>query len=284
MPSLLTGLKHAWNDVNTTEQKSLTGAPDLTLPDLRELDVTDEDAIKAAITLFRSAARYFGDKVAQNGVIDQMAELITKYIIFDPEFDPGSKYGFRVDVEGIILAFEDRFLGWNNSPTKNAWVNVRPFFTIGLNYGYFGGPDTAFSAETTLGQRQIAWAGEKIGLKWRIWDWGYTRSREAGESFKYHGNFYVRNVRPRTTLISNIHLTPNPTGVLYTIADLRSDNTFNSVIGAVGLGIQFFNKMEMNASYALPVDADAADAGFVNVGFDIPIFEYIRAARAKRSR
>ena len=63
----------------------------------------------------------------------------------------------------------------------------------------------------------------------------------------------------------------------------RSDASFNSMIGGLGLGIQFFNKMELNASYALPVDSPGIEAGFWNVGFDIPIFEYIREARAKKA-
>ena len=280
---LIDELNTVWSEINKKEGWRFTTAATFDVPDLLQLSKDDAGTIAMAMTLFRAAGRYFGEGFSQNALIDQMVELITTYVIFDPEFDTGSTYGFQVDVEGIILAFEDRFMGWNMTPTKNCWLNIRPFFVIGLNYGYFGGPDTTFTAESSLGQRQIAWAGEKIGIRWRIWDWGYTRTQPLGQPFKYHGSYYTRNVRPKMPLVTNIHMLAYASGVLYTIADLRSDASFNSIIGGLGLGIQFFNKMELNASYALPVDAPGIESGFWNIGFDIPIFEYIREARAKKA-
>ncbi|MBK6774547.1 MAG: hypothetical protein IPG74_01420 [Flavobacteriales bacterium] len=78
-------------------------------------------------------------------------------------------------------------------------------------------------------------------------------------------------------------------GILYNIADLRTDETFRRPIVGLGSGIAFFNGLELNLSYA----ADASKAststgaerrGFANIGFDIPLFDYIRAAREKRAK
>jgi hypothetical protein len=247
--------------------------------DLKELSFKDKRSVKLFVGLFSIAADHFAMHVRQNTIIRKIAEVISEHVIFDSDLTADSPEKFDLDVEGMVLSFEDRFLGWNESPMKNSLLNVRPFFTIGLNYGYFGGPDTAFATESSLGQRQIAWAGEKIGLKWRLHDWGYTRSREAYEPYRFKGKYYVRYVRPRTPLVSNVYLMLYGSGVLYTIADLRSDSEFNQIIVGTGAGFQLFNKLELNLSYASRVDSKSLDQGFLNVGFDIPIFNYIRAVR-----
>jgi len=269
-------------DSITQEAALLMGVQQFKLSSLKldELSFSDKESVKVAVGLFDLAAKHFAKYARQNAVIQKIAEVIVDHVIFDSGLEEGSPNKFAIDVEGMILSFEDRFLGWNESPMKNSFFNLRPFFTIGLNYGYFGGPDTAFAVESSLGQRQIAWAGEKVGLKWRLHDWGYTRSREAHVPYKYKGRYITRFVRPRIPLVSNVYWMLYGSGVLYTIADLRSDSEFNQIIIGSGGGIQLFNKLEINLSYALRVDSKSLDQGFVNVGFDIPIFSYIRAVRA----
>ncbi|MBK9195388.1 MAG: hypothetical protein IPO17_10465 [Flavobacteriales bacterium] len=174
-------------------------------------------------------------------------------------------------------------------PTKHALFNIRPFMTIGLNYGYFGGPSEEFEASDTYGLQQIAWAGGKIGLKWRVADWKYTRGQPKDEWYKYHNKYYRRWVRPRQPDISNLYFSLYASGILYNIADLRTDETFRRPIVGLGSGIAFFNGLELNLSYAVPIvegfDLTGAERrGFANIGFDIPLFDYIRAAREKRAK
>jgi len=87
-------------------------------------------------------------------------------------------------------------------------------------------------------------------------------------------------------MVSRWYLSVYGSGLLYTIADLRTENTFKYPIVGVGTGLEFFNGMEANISLAQPMitnstPAERARSMFLNVGFDIPIFEYIRAARVK---
>lgn len=243
--------------------------------------------VKAVFKLFLKAVELYRDDVGQNSAVAKIADIITKYVIFDPEQnDPLARFGFSIDAEALILSLEDRFVGTSRSPTMNSWLNVRPFFTIGMNYGYFSSLDNAFEPDTTLGLRQIAWAGEKVGLKWHLWDWKYTRGQPAYEWFKFHGRYHRRLVRPRIPMVSRWYLSVYGSGLLYTIADLRTENTFKYPIVGVGTGLEFFNGMEANISLAQPMitnstPAERARSMFLNVGFDIPIFEYIRAARVK---
>ena len=60
-------------------------------------------------------------------------------------------------------------------------------------------------------------------------------------------------------------------------ADLR--------LGA-GFGVEFFNGLQFNVSYAVPVVAQEAfkdidKKAFINFGFDIPIFTYLKELRAQ---
>ncbi|MBK9175268.1 MAG: hypothetical protein IPM46_02800 [Flavobacteriales bacterium] len=246
--------------------------------------------VGASIKLFLKAVDLYRHHVGQNATLVRIADIITDYIIFEPEEkNENGLYGFSIDVEGIILSFEDKIIRSSTSPTKRSWFNLRPFFTIGLNYGYFSSFDSAFTASESLGISQVAWAGEKIGVKWYLWDWKYTRGQQANEPYRFHGRMWTRDVRPRDPILSNWYLSLYASGMLYTIADLRSESNFNSAIIGTGTGVRFFNGLELNVSYAAPVLPEATvqeniDAGFWNVGLDIPIFEYIRAARAKRGQ
>lgn len=269
-----------WSALNQVNLTKLAQAP----------GTIGNEQVGACIKLFLKAVDLYRYHVGQNATLVRMADIITDYIIFDPEeTNANALYGFSIDVEGIILSFEDKLLKSTTSPTKRSWFNLRPFFTIGLNYGYFSSFDTAFTASESLGISQVAWAGEKIGVKWYLWDWKYTRGQQANEPYRFHGRMWTRYTRPRDPILSNLYLSLYASGMLYTIADLRSESSFNSAIVGTGTGVRFFNGLELNVSYAAPVLSEATiqeniDAGFWNVGLDIPIFEYIRAARAKRGQ
>lgn len=257
--------------------------------------------VKVIFDLFMKSVELYREEVGQNNLVAKIADIITKYVILDPkDSDPFSRFGFSIDIEAIILGFEERIMASTNSPTRESpirfWpftrigLNVRPFISIGMNYAYASGLDSAFAAESALGGlEQVAFASEKIGLRWRWFDWKYTRGQHKGEWFKYHGLYHKRAVRPRAPMFNNMYVMVYGSGLLYTIADLRTDRSFNYALVGTGAGVTFFNGLELNASYAAPVIPNATigediDAGFWVLGLDIPIFEYIRAARAKRGQ
>jgi len=77
-------------------------------------------------------------------------------------------------------------------------------------------------------------------------------------------------------------------GILYNIVDLKSETNFNYAITGAALGLEFFNGLEFNLGYAMPLVSknnigEMLDKGFINIGFDIPIFEYLKAAKNKRN-
>ena len=73
-------------------------------------------------------------------------------------------------------------------------------------------------------------------------------------------------------------------GLLYQIDFLNSeDEVFTKPTFGIGLGVGFFNGLDFNVSYAknFGFDGDYFENGFLNIGFDIKIVEYIGAVRSK---
>lgn len=248
------------------------------------------DQVAALFDLFRKAVELYRHDTGKNRIIARFADLLDKYLILDPEkADPLSRFGFTIDVEGVILSLEDRLKEGAASPTKRCFFNLRPYFTIGLNYGAHRTPFTGFADTAYAGLRTVAWAGEKLGLKWRIADFKYTRNQPMGEYFQYHGMMFRRTVRPKDPYISNVYMNLFASGLLYTVADLRSDADFRHPVLGLGAGLTWFNGLETNIGYVMPVISGATidenlNAGFLNLALDIPLFEYIKAAREKRGK
>jgi hypothetical protein len=241
--------------------------------------------------LFNESIGTFREQIGKNNFIATIGDIISKYVIFDVRDDDPEKvvYDFKIDVEAIILAFEDKFYAANISSITKYKIGVKPFFTIGLNYGYFVNQNNSFNFDNnSKNLTQIALASEKVGVKFIFSDFKYTRSHPPLEWYKYRGS-YRRWLNPvAKPLINNFYGMIYGSGILYNIVNLKSETNFNYAITGAALGLEFFNGLEFNLGYAMPIVpkdniGEMLDKGFINIGFDIPIFEYLKAARDKRN-
>lgn len=211
--------------------------------------------------------------------------------------EPDSSKGYLyVDVEALITAIDEKLTQPGN---RGVGVYFTPFFSIGTNYGYFTNNNNVLN--NGQGLQNMYFASEKIGVKWKIWNWKYTHSFESGQNFKYLNQFNFINPckwnknkwnpnkywkRPQQkTFLNDVHVLAYGSGLLYNIASLNSEKSFTSPIFGAGLGTTFFNGLSLNVSYASPFTNHSLSTknGFVNIGFDIPIVEYIAALKKKRS-
>jgi hypothetical protein len=318
-------------DANYSNYKNLiTFFGGLQKSNFKDFTLTKEQyySMKFLIVEFLEVAKnqYENDVVAT--VIDFMLEN-TLVEFSDPSGNPqpedaatkASDKGYLyIDVESLISAIDQKF-----SPTnkKGLGVYVTPFFSIGTNYASFLNSNslTVDDIGAAKSLSNLYYASEKIGIKWKLWNWKYTHSFEAGQNFKYfnqtniinpwawHGknwkyattnrwiggrwnpfnwgkywnpNRYWLRPQPKP-LLSDIHIIAYGSGLLYNIANLKSESQFNYAVAGVGLGLTFFNGLAINASLACPYTDNKFNSNntFFNFGLDIPIIEYIGALTKK---
>lgn len=189
-----------------------------------------------------------------------------------------------IDVEGFITSLQR--LNYNKfSP----W---QMHFTVGTNAAAFNRP-LALSDGTTL--NNYSFVGEKIGVKYKVWNGAYLSSFSRGETFTYWRKgipffgktTYVRTAPPSEPVVSNVHLLAYGSGILYNLVNTGTTDNFNSPLVAVGLGATFYNGLDINLSFGTPILSnkpflDKSVPFFFNLGMDIQFIEYINRLNKKR--
>lgn len=188
------------------------------------------------------------------------------------------------DEDELSVVFEvDNFLMAFNDLTYNKFKPLEFHFTLGANY-------LSLTSKLNLGNEQVSslsFMSEKIGLKLKLWDWEYTHSFEPGEKYDYYGLTFIRNYAPRVPTISNIHILAYGSGILYNLVNTGTAEGFNNPLVGAGIGITFFNNLDLNFTYGTFVLQDekifSADVPkFYSVGLDIQFTEYLERLGAKR--
>lgn len=218
-----------------------------------------------------------------------------------------------IDIESLVTAIQKKFM---DKPTYKLKPYITPFFSVGINNAIFTNNNTGLSGDTTS-LPNLSFASEKLGLKWKLWNWKYTRSFDAGQKYKYfnitnifnpwsyHRNNWKPGARhwynpfswgkpfnpdrawlsPRPEpLVSDLHIIVYGSGLLYNLVSLKSDNNFNNAILGTGIGVTFYNGLSLNAGLGCPYTNNKFDLDknmFFNFGVDIPIIEYIAALKNK---
>lgn len=187
----------------------------------------------------------------------------------------------EIDVEEIIIWMYDTFI----DKVVDGGGRISPYFTIGLNYSNLKPIDLDESDKIN----QFSYASEKIGFAWKIIDVKHKRATKDFRKFTYT-DFCTGKKKTKTKvlspepIISNIHLLSYASGLLYTLVDATTEEEFDSPLAAVGVGLTFFNSLELNFSHVWPLDSDRSPTypRFFQVSFDVKIVDYLSAARKKR--
>lgn len=251
--------------------------------DFQDFTLTQDqyNALKYMLIQFIDLAKNHFKSNVVSGVLNFLLEnTIIEYVsngtqVSSEATNEDSKGYLHINVESLISAINSKFA---SSGRRNRWFAF--VFNLGVNQAVFGKYNT-LGTDPATPLDQLYFASEKIGFKIRFWNWKYTRSFGPGESFKYHGTTR-RWLRPQPQfLLNDIHLQFYASGLLYNIANLKSDANFNRPVVGAGLGVTLFNDLEINLGAAVPFTGGAfKDVNtFFNIGIDIPIIDYISAAR-----
>jgi hypothetical protein len=194
-------------------------------------------------------------------------------------------------VEDIITRIYDRYANRQSSIFSLYFsIGVNQSITSNFTYQSLLPDSTGFDIDTL---KSVAFVSEKIGFKVKIVDFKWRRSFSVGETYQtrlFKKDRTVRKFMSNKPLVSDIYFVTYASGLLYKVANLTTEEEFNDPIAGVGLGVSFFNSLDLNLGYNWPLqsDNDFFDSfkknGLLTIGFDIKITEYLSALGKKRQK
>ncbi|MFL1013699.1 hypothetical protein [Flavisericum labens] len=224
-----------------------------------------------------------------NSVVSKISDFVLDYTIIEYQEDKTKDAKLYVDIESLISALDQHYNSKSrkSSVSSKYWyINPRLFFSIGTNYASFFDSNelSTDNSGNTESLDNLYFASEKIGIKIKFFDMKYTRAFEPGEKFKYRGTQRVWLRPQKQAIVSDMHLILYGSGLLYNLVDLKSNDNFNQAVVGTGIGVTFFNGLSANIGVAVPfTDKNfKSENAYLNIGFDIPIIEYIGALSKKK--
>ena len=205
-------------------------------------------------------------------VVNSFVNAYDKYVIVIKE-----ENRLQIDVEAAAVDLYERY-------TKNSRRNFGLLFTVGVNYAhqnYLKPPDEVTGERKRL-ENDITFVGEKIVLKYRIWN--YTKRKSMGYQASSNYNKSITSVPSYNSkpFVTDIHAIGYGSGLMYKISELNSNSgQLSKPIAGLSVGVSFFNGLDLNAGVAAEIGL--ARNLFYNVSFDINFTEYLTALRKKKS-
>ena len=192
----------------------------------------------------------------------------------------------------ISLSFESVVYSLNDKLVKPSQLYrtryIQPYINIGVNYSAFLNPNNLQVNDdgTTSRMNSLAFASEKIGIKFKIWNYEYTRSFQPGVSFKYYnrkGTSRNWNRPQPKPILDDFFVDIHTGGLLYNVVNLKTEENFDFPFVGIGLGCRTFNGITFSGSLNQPYTNNTfnTDNLFFMFSIDIPIIEYITAIRSK---
>jgi len=192
----------------------------------------------------------------------------------------------------ISLNFESVLFSLNDKLVKPSQMYrtryFQPYINIGVNYSAFLNPNSLQVNDdgTTSRMNSLAFASEKIGVKFKIWNYQYTRSFQPGVSFKYYnakGTSRSWNRPQPKPILDDFFVDVHTGGLLYNVVNLKTEKNFDFPFVGIGLGCRTFNGITFSGSLNQPYTNNAfkTENLFFMFSIDIPIIEYITAIRSK---
>lgn len=241
---------------------------------LVSIDEFDEAAtFQKYLNQLAEAGDIFSDPKMRSS-INKITAFVRSYISVSENAD--NQFVVNIDAEGFITSLQklnyNKFSPWGLH------------FTVGSNMAAFNNPLTLENGTTI---NNYSFIGEKIGVKFKLYDWQYINSFSRGETFKYWGKTYIRNAPPSEPILSNVHLLLYGSGIMYNLVNTGTTQDFNSPLVGGGFGLTFYNGLDINFSVGTAILDNTpflhpSVPFFYNLGMDIQFIEYIDRLNQKR--
>ena len=135
-----------------------------------------------------------------------------------------------------------------------------------INFMLDIGLNNMYSFDYGVKGGSINYASEKIGVQFILNDF---KNKHRDPNTKSMGENY-KNPQ-KVPVISNWYFFIYTSGILYNVVDVKTKQNFTEPIYGAGFGVSFFNKLKLNLSGTYNYDFG------LNLGIDIPLFEYLNA-------
>ncbi|OIQ19265.1 MAG: hypothetical protein BM557_06060 [Flavobacterium sp. MedPE-SWcel] len=171
---------------------------------------------------------------------------------------------------------------------KNNTSHFSLYLSLGLNQNFFLNNKFEYPATTSINAdgeevvnasrkiSNIGFASEKLGLEINI----HSFKKYKGYSNVIKDDIYLNE---RTPFINDLYAVVYGSGLLYSLANTTTDEDFDFVHIGAGLGVRFYNALDVNFTIGTPFvkDQPFGNNFFVGVGFDIPLGEYLEKIGGK---
>ena len=194
----------------------------------------------------------------------------------------------HVEVEELLI----KLLGLYENQVSST---IEPYFGVGLNQTF----DIAYNGQSSQLLNSdggvitdLGFASEKLGLKVKLLNNKKLQAMDASTvSNTWQSFFRGKNAHiNKSPIVSDVYLFAYGGGLLYNVADLTTEGDgFDAVLVGGGLGIAFFNSLDINIWRTSPLVGNGslgdklADRGFYGISFDIKLAEYLSALSKKRN-
>jgi hypothetical protein len=251
---------------------------------ITRLDELDKvETYQFILKTLRDASEIFEDR--KLGVyLKTVIENIDTYTILNTKENK-----VEIAVEDIITRLYEKYAN-RQSSIFGLYFSVGINQSISSNFTYQSLlPNSSGFRVDSL--KSVAFVSEKIGLKVKLIDYKWRRSFTVGETYKTRVSGVEKTVqefKSNKPLVSDIYFLAYGSGLLYKVANLTSDEEFSDPIMGLGVGIAFFNSLDLNIGYNWPLQSN--NSFFENidkknlwtVSFDVKITEYLSALGKKR--
>lgn len=212
-------------------------------------------------------------------ILNRIMKVISQYIVIDKEQNT-----IQVNVESLGLALYDRF---GNQQGRRIGL----YLTVGSNFLIPQFPKFFLPKDSTKLQT-VQLISEKIGFELKLIDWNRRRSYLGLRSDKIAAKALDVKFRDQQPYFNDLHILVYGSGLLYRLDFLNTEAELNSSLYGVGVGLTFFNGLDLNLSYGRVFNSAyikskvdnlfSTKGDFISLSFDIKFAEYLAALARKQ--
>ncbi|TDE51442.1 hypothetical protein [Flavobacterium sp. GT3P67] len=227
---------------------------------IANLDNLDKaETYQSIVNMLRDGSKKVEDNLSDGEFKDSYILFINamkKYTLINPS----EEY-----VEIDVVSFLNELQQYHNRNNKSVFSL---YLSMGLNQNFFFDDFKFPDSEESIDN--ISFASEKIGVKWRITNF----KRFEGYENVIKDDVYLNKKAP---FINEFYTIVYGSGLLYSLANTSTNENFDFAHVGVGVGMRFYNALDVNLIIGFPFvkDANFGDNAFLGIGLDIPLGEYL---------